>query len=47
MVVIEHNPEAIKAADWIIDLKPEGGDKPVLSLSKQAARSSRPAPPSK
>ncbi|MBA3899966.1 MAG: ATP-binding cassette domain-containing protein, partial [Bacteroidetes bacterium] len=27
LVVIEHNPEIIKSADWIIDLGPEGGDK--------------------
>ncbi|KPK68730.1 MAG: hypothetical protein AMJ84_10690, partial [Acidithiobacillales bacterium SM23_46] len=26
VVVIEHNPEVIKTADWIIDLGPEGGD---------------------
>ena len=27
IVVIEHNSEIIKSADWIIDLGPEGGDK--------------------
>jgi excinuclease ABC subunit A len=27
LVVIEHNPEVIKHADWVIDLGPEGGDK--------------------
>ncbi|HBS87351.1 MAG TPA: excinuclease ABC subunit A [Bacteroidales bacterium] len=27
VVIIEHNPEVIKSADWIIDLGPEGGDK--------------------
>ncbi|HSV87426.1 MAG TPA: excinuclease ABC subunit UvrA [Bacteroidales bacterium] len=26
MVVIEHNPDVIKCADWVIDLGPEGGD---------------------
>ena len=26
MLVIEHNLEVIKTADWIIDLGPEGGD---------------------
>ena len=25
MVVIEHNLEVIKTADWIIDMGPEGG----------------------
>jgi len=27
ILVIEHNPEVIKVADWIIDLGPEGGEK--------------------
>lgn len=27
IVVVEHNLEVIKSADWIIDLGPEGGDK--------------------
>ncbi len=27
IVIIEHNQEVIKCADWIIDLGPEGGDK--------------------
>jgi excinuclease ABC subunit A len=26
IVIIEHNQEIIKCADWIIDLGPEGGD---------------------
>ena len=26
MVVIEHNLDVIKTADWVIDMGPEGGD---------------------
>ena len=26
MVVIEHNLDVIKTADWVVDLGPEGGD---------------------
>nr|NQU90995.1 excinuclease ABC subunit UvrA [Bacteroidota bacterium] len=26
IIVIEHNPDVVKTADWIIDLGPEGGD---------------------
>ena len=26
MIVIEHNLDVIKSADWIIDVGPEGGD---------------------
>lgn len=26
IIIIEHNPEVIKSADWVIDLGPEGGD---------------------
>lgn len=26
IIVVEHNPEVIKTADWIIDLGPEGGE---------------------
>lgn len=27
LVIIEHNPDVIKCADWIIDLGPEGGER--------------------
>ena len=27
IVIIEHNLDVIKTADWIVDLGPEGGDR--------------------
>ena len=27
LVIVEHNPDVIKAADWIIDLGPDAGSK--------------------
>ena len=32
LLIIEHNPEVIKCADWIIDLGPEGGEKGGLLI---------------
>jgi excinuclease ABC subunit A len=41
VVVIEHNLEVIKTADWIIDLGPEGGDGGGESLSTRRRSSAR------
>lgn len=30
VIIIEHNPEVIKCADWIIDLGPDGGDSHIV-----------------
>ena len=27
IIVVEHNPDVIKAADWVIDLGPDAGDR--------------------
>ena len=32
VIVIEHNLDVIKTADYIIDISPEGGDKKVVQL---------------
>lgn len=34
VLVIEHNPDVIKTADWIIDLGPEGGDEGGRVIAK-------------
>jgi excinuclease ABC subunit A len=34
VVVVEHNLDVIKAADWVIDLGPEGGDEGGRLLSE-------------
>jgi excinuclease ABC subunit A len=43
-VVIEHNLEVIKNADWIIDLGPEGGDAGgrVIATGRPAELAARP-----
>jgi len=33
VVIIEHNMDVIKCADWILDLGPEGGDAGGLILT--------------
>jgi excinuclease ABC subunit A len=34
IVIIEHNLDVIKTADWIIDMGPEGGDGGGLIIAK-------------
>ncbi len=34
MVIIEHNLDVIKSADWVIDMGPEGGDKGGMVVAK-------------
>lgn len=34
VVVIEHNPDVIKTADYVIDIYPEGGDKGGTVVAK-------------
>ena len=41
VVVIEHNLDVIKCADWVIDLGPEGGDDGGLHHRRGHARGGR------
>ena len=45
MLIIEHNLDVIKSADWVIDLGPEGGDEGgrvvAAGTPEQVARNSQ------
>ena len=41
VVVIEHNLEVIKTADWIIDLGPEGGEIVATGMPEDVAKVAR------
>ena len=43
IVVIEHNLEVIKTADWVIDLGPEGGTAAGKIVGARTARGNRQA----
>ena len=41
VLVIEHNTDVIKTADYVIDLGPEGGDAGAISLPRARMRRSQ------
>jgi excinuclease ABC subunit A len=44
VVIIEHNPDIIGRADWVVDLGPEGGDKGGFLVFEGAPEAMKEAP---
>ncbi len=45
VVIIEHNLDVIKTADWVIDMGPEGGNGGGRIVAKARPKTSPPIPP--